>query len=71
MTVEPGFGGQEFCSEVLPKLRELREWVGETVDLVVDGGIDASHRAAMCGGPERGCWWPEARSSNTRARIIP
>ena len=42
MTVEPGFGGQEFCSEVLPKLRELREWVGETVDLVVDGGIDAS-----------------------------
>ena len=41
MTVEPGFGGQEFRSEVLPKLRALRDQVGERVDLVVDGGIDA------------------------------
>ena len=39
MTVEPGFGGQAFIPEVVPKIRELRRWY--TGDLAVDGGINA------------------------------
>jgi ribulose-phosphate 3-epimerase len=44
MTVEPGFGGQSFMPEVLPKVREARRLV-ETGHLrlfiEVDGGINA------------------------------
>ncbi|GAA4147451.1 ribulose-phosphate 3-epimerase [Leifsonia shinshuensis] len=42
MTVEPGFGGQSFMVETMPKLRSLREAVaarGLDVWLQVDGGI--------------------------------
>ncbi|WP_426624219.1 ribulose-phosphate 3-epimerase [Leifsonia sp. McL0607] len=42
MTVEPGFGGQTFMGEMMPKLRLLREAVearGLDVWLQVDGGI--------------------------------
>ncbi|WP_293696619.1 ribulose-phosphate 3-epimerase [uncultured Agrococcus sp.] len=44
MTVEPGFGGQSFMPEVLPKLVELRSAAAEAgtiVRLQVDGGVDA------------------------------
>jgi ribulose-phosphate 3-epimerase len=44
MTVEPGFGGQEFIAEVLPKVREARRLI-ETghldIRVEVDGGINA------------------------------
>jgi ribulose-phosphate 3-epimerase len=43
MTVEPGFGGQEFMESTMPKLRALRERVsgaGLDVWLQVDGGIN-------------------------------
>jgi len=43
MTVEPGFGGQKFMPDQLPKIRMLREMMNElnpTCDLEVDGGID-------------------------------
>jgi len=39
MTVHPGFGGQSFISEVLPKIRKVRE-LGPRIDISVDGGID-------------------------------
>ena len=42
MTVEPGFGGQSFMPETMPKLRVLREAVaasGQDLWLQVDGGI--------------------------------
>jgi ribulose-phosphate 3-epimerase len=40
MSVHPGFSGQEFLPEALPKLRTFREWIGESaVDLVIDGGV--------------------------------
>ncbi len=38
MSVFPGFGGQKFMREVLPKLTELRE-AGYQGDLEIDGGI--------------------------------
>ncbi len=56
MTVFPGFGGQAFMTEVLPKVSQVRralEQRGLTgrVDLEVDGGIDAdtAPRAAAAG----------------------
>jgi ribulose-phosphate 3-epimerase len=42
MTVNPGFGGQRFIPEMLPKIRQLRHWIDErglSVRLEVDGGI--------------------------------
>jgi ribulose-phosphate 3-epimerase len=45
MTVEPGFGGQKFMPETMPKLRSLRERIdaeGLELRLQVDGGIDAT-----------------------------
>ncbi|HEX4220423.1 MAG TPA: ribulose-phosphate 3-epimerase [Acidimicrobiales bacterium] len=45
MTVYPGFGGQAFMSEVMPKVRLVRDALDErglSVDLEVDGGIDQS-----------------------------
>jgi ribulose-phosphate 3-epimerase len=44
MTVEPGFGGQRFMAEVLPKVRLAREQVTAghlRLFVEVDGGIDA------------------------------
>lgn len=54
MTVEPGFGGQAFMPEVLPKVRRARELVRSghlRLFLEVDGGIDAETiaRAAEAG----------------------
>ncbi|MDE7220661.1 MAG: ribulose-phosphate 3-epimerase [Oscillospiraceae bacterium] len=43
MTVEPGFGGQKFMADMMPKLRQLREWIdgrGLDCELEVDGGVD-------------------------------
>ncbi len=45
MTVEPGFGGQAFMPDVVPKVRQLRQWYAG--DLAVDGGINA-HTSALC-----------------------
>ncbi len=45
MTVEPGFGGQSFMADMMPKVRELRSEIdrrGLSVQLQVDGGIGAA-----------------------------
>jgi ribulose-phosphate 3-epimerase len=42
MSVNPGFGGQSFISEVLPKVRAIRSMIdatGRDIDLEIDGGI--------------------------------
>jgi ribulose-phosphate 3-epimerase len=40
MTVEPGFGGQKFMSEMMEKVRLTRKWIGDRpIWLQVDGGI--------------------------------
>lgn len=39
MTVEPGFGGQSFMVETMPKIERLRE-MGYQGDIEVDGGIN-------------------------------
>jgi ribulose-phosphate 3-epimerase len=50
MTVQPGFGGQPFRRDMLPKLRQIDGWRQErglTFRLEVDGGIDLA-TAAEC-----------------------
>ena len=50
MTVEPGFGGQKFMAEVMPKLKQIRAWLDEAGSeclLSVDGGVDRS-TAGLC-----------------------
>ena len=43
MSVEPGFAGQKFIPNVLPKLKRLKEIIVKknlNIDLEIDGGID-------------------------------
>ncbi|MFN2488453.1 MAG: ribulose-phosphate 3-epimerase [Actinomycetota bacterium] len=45
MTVRPGFGGQSFMHEMVPKIRrakEMIEAVGAEADVEVDGGVNLS-----------------------------
>jgi ribulose-phosphate 3-epimerase len=45
MTVNPGFGGQEFIHETVPKIKQASLWRierGMTFHIQVDGGIDAA-----------------------------
>lgn len=54
MTVNPGFGGQSFIPEVLPKISELKKIIaqkGIEVDIEVDGGINVKNiaQAAQAG----------------------
>ena len=45
MTGEPGFGGQSFMYDMMPKVKEIREMItatGTDIDLEVDGGVNAN-----------------------------
>src|SRR3984893_12115957 len=50
MSVNPGFGGQEFIPQVLPKLREARARIrasGRDIRLEIDGGVKVDNAAAI------------------------
>jgi ribulose-phosphate 3-epimerase len=54
MTVNPGFGGQKFIENTLPKIEILRRWIDERgleIALEVDGGVgpETIARAARAG----------------------
>lgn len=46
MTVEPGFGGQKFMKNMLPKIEAIRR-MAPRLDIQVDGGINAE-TASLC-----------------------
>jgi ribulose-phosphate 3-epimerase len=50
MTVNPGFGGQSFIAETLPKIADMRSMLdarGLSAELEVDGGINADNAAEI------------------------
>ena len=43
MTVHPGFGGQSFIEDCVPKIAAIREWANgnnPSLEISVDGGIN-------------------------------
>ena len=51
MTVEPGFGGQSFMADMMPKVAAVRKEIerrGLDVDVQVDGGVNLE-TAVICG----------------------
>jgi len=50
MSVNPGFGGQQFIPGALDKIRQLRKMIGErglAVDIEVDGGVKLDNIAGV------------------------
>ena len=50
MTVEPGFGGQKFMADMMPKCVELRDYAqahGLSYEISVDGGVSVEN-ARLC-----------------------
>ncbi|MEH7075002.1 ribulose-phosphate 3-epimerase [Neobacillus drentensis] len=50
MSVNPGFGGQKFIPEVLPKIRKVKEMAdqkGLNIEIEIDGGVN-SETARLC-----------------------
>ena len=50
MTVEPGFGGQKFMADMMPKLQQVRQYIdaqNPACDLEVDGGVN-TETAKIC-----------------------
>ncbi|WP_419877111.1 ribulose-phosphate 3-epimerase [Brevibacillus centrosporus] len=51
MTVNPGFGGQKFIHNVVPKIKQLRQMLDERglghVEIEIDGGVN-SETARLC-----------------------
>ena len=49
MTVEPGYGGQEFMTDMLDKIAAIRAMLDSSQRLEVDGGI-VPDTARLCAG---------------------
>ncbi|UCH43976.1 MAG: ribulose-phosphate 3-epimerase [Nitrospiraceae bacterium] len=52
MSVNPGFGGQKFIPQVLPKIRELKKTISDKkydVEIEVDGGVTIDNVAEVVG----------------------
>jgi ribulose-phosphate 3-epimerase len=48
MSVNPGFGGQKFIPESIPKIEQLKKMIGEkglNIEIEVDGGVTVDNVA--------------------------
>ena len=66
MTVNPGFSGQEFMEEVVPKISALRAEIDRRaldIDIQVDGGINQATVAEGRRRRARTCWSPATAST--------
>ena len=45
MSIEPGYSGQQFMPEALPRIEELRRLLDDSIHIQVDGGIGADNIA--------------------------
>lgn len=71
MTVEPGFGGQKFMADMMPKVSAIRRYIDERnldCELEVDGGVDAV-TCKTCIGRAQTC--SSRAPPSTRPRISP
>jgi ribulose-phosphate 3-epimerase len=77
MTVEPGFGGQSFMPEMMPKVKALRERYPE-LPIEVDGGLsektidvaaDAGANVIVAGSAVFGAQDPAAVISHLREAV--
>ena len=54
MTVEPGFGGQSFMADMMPKVEQIRKYIDErnpSCELEVDGGVnETTGKTCVCAG---------------------
>jgi ribulose-phosphate 3-epimerase len=49
MTVNPGFSGQKFMPEVIPKIRQAAELFGKRhIEIEVDGGVEMGNARLIC-----------------------
>jgi len=51
MSVNPGFGGQKFIPEILPKIKQLKKIIDENkfrAEIEVDGGVTVDNVAEVC-----------------------
>jgi ribulose-phosphate 3-epimerase len=56
MSVNPGFGGQAFIAQVLPKVRAIRQMIDDAerpIDLEIDGGITPDNAGMATGAGAR------------------
>ncbi len=50
MSVNPGFGGQSFIQSVVPKVKHLREMIGDRpIPIEIDGGVTADTAPVVAG----------------------
>ena len=69
MTVQPGFGGQSFRHDILPKIEQISKWreqLNLEFRLEVDGGVDLK-TAKLC--TDRGADTLVAGTSFSKPRI--
>ena len=65
MSVNPGFGGQKFIPEVLPKIRKVKEMAeqkGLDIEIEIDGGVNSERRQSYA--------WKQAQMYLLQARLF-